>query len=170
MKKILLGIAKNPLILSIGTGLVFLGIRALFVQQGIAFRLTDISPLYTALEYLSDLSTPLALLVLGAQFEFSAVKELRREIVAGTVARTVVAPLLGVGIAYVFFRHVFSGAHFAAFVALFASPVAVSSLPMAQEMENDAVLAGQYVVWTTIISALSIFLCSFLLRLVGIFG
>ena len=170
VKKILLGIAKNPLILSIGTGLVFLGIRALFVQQGIAFRLTDISPLYTALEYLSDLSTPLALLVLGAQFEFSAVKELRREIVAGTVARTVVAPLLGVGIAYVFFRHVFSGAHFAAFVALFASPVAVSSLPMAQEMENDAVLAGQYVVWTTIISALSIFLCSFLLRLVGIFG
>ena len=168
VKKILLGIAKNPLILSIATGLVFLGIRAIFEAQEIAFRLTDIAPVYTVLEYLSDLSTPLALLVLGAQFEFSAVKELRREIIAGTVARTVVAPLVGVGVAYLFFKNVFTGAHFAAFVALFATPVAVSSLPMAQEMENDAALAGQYVVWTTLVSALSIFLASFLLRAAGV--
>lgn len=170
VKKILLGIVKNPLIIGIVTGLVFLGIRALFVRFGISFRLTDVAPIYTVLEYLSDLSTPLALLVLGAQFEFSAVRELRREIIAGTVARTVVAPLLGVGLAYLFFRNVFTGAHFAAFVALFATPVAVSSLPMAQEMENDAALAGQYVVWTTIVSAFSIFLASFLLRAAGVFG
>ena len=170
VKKILLGIAKNPLILSIATGLVFLGIRALFVRFDIGFRLTDITPVYTVLQYLSNLSTPLALLVLGAQFEFSAVKELRREIVAGTAMRTLIAPVLGVGVAYLFFKNVFTGAHFAAFVALFATPVAVSSLPMAQEMENDAALAGQYVVWTTIVSALSIFLASFLLRAAGIFG
>lgn len=169
VKKILLGIVKNPLIIGIATGLVFLGIRALFVHLGVSFRLTDIAPIYTVLEYLSDLSTPLALLVLGAQFEFSAVKALRREIIAGTVARTVVAPLIGVGAAYLFFRNAFTGAHFAAFVALFATPVAVSSLPMAQEMENDAVLAGQYVVWTTIVSAFSIFLASFLLRAAGVF-
>ena len=31
---------------------------------------------------------------------------------------------------------------FATFVALFATPVAVSSLPMAQEMGSDAALAG----------------------------
>ncbi len=169
VKKILLGIVKNPLIIGIATGLVFLGIRALFVHLGVSFRLADMAPIYTVLEYLSDLSTPLALLVLGAQFEFSAVKALRREIIAGTVARTVVAPLVGVGVAYLFFRDVFTGAHFAAFVALFATPVAVSSLPMAQEMENDAALAGQYVVWTTIISAFSIFLASFLLRAAGVF-
>ena len=170
VKKILLGIAKNPLILSIATGLVFLGIRALFVRFDIGFRLTDITPVYTVLQYLSNLSTPLALLVLGAQFEFSAVKELRREIVAGTAMRTLIAPVLGVGVAYLFFKNVFTGAHFAAFVALFATPVAVSSLPMAQEMENDAALAGQSVVWTTIVSALSLFLASFLLRAAGIFG
>lgn len=170
VKKILLGIVKNPLIISIAAGLVFLGIRALFVRLGVAFRLTDVTPVYTVLQYLSNLSTPLALLVLGAQFEFSAVRELRREIVAGTVARTVIAPLLGVGVAYLFFKNTFTGAHFAAFVALFATPVAVSSLPMAQEMENDAALAGQYVVWTTLVSALSIFLASFLLRMAGIFG
>ncbi|MBQ8356303.1 MAG: AEC family transporter [Clostridia bacterium] len=169
VKKILLGIVKNPLILSIAAGLVALAVRALLVKNGISFRLTQITPLYTVMEYLSDMSTPLALLVLGAQFEFSAIKALRREIIVGTLARTVVAPLLGVGVAYLFFRNTFNGAHFAAFVALFATPVAVSSLPMAQEMDNDAALAGQYVVWTTLASALSIFLCAFLLRLAGIF-
>ena len=169
VKKILLGIAKNPLILSIGAGLIALGIRALFVRSGVSFRLTDLKPVYKTLEYLSAVSTPLALLALGAQFEFSAIKALRREIVTGTLARVVVAPLLGVGLAYLLFRGRFNGAHFATFVALFATPVAVSSLPMAQEMGNDAALAGQYVVWTTILSAITIFLCSLLLKQVGIF-
>lgn len=169
IRKILLGILKNPLIRSIAAGVLALGIRALFVKANIGFRLTDIQPVYRVLEYLSALSTPLALLVLGAQFEFSAVKTLRREIITGTLLRNVAAPLFGIGIAFLFFRDRFSGAHFATFVALFATPVAVSSLPMAQEMGSDAALAGQYVVWTTIISALTIFLSSLLLRMAGIF-
>ena len=107
--------------------------------------------------------------MLGAQFEFSAIKGLRREIITGVLYRTVLAPVLGVGVAYLFFGDRFGGAHFAAFVALFATPVAVSSLPMAQEMGNDAELAGQYVVWTTLVSALSIFLASLWLKQVGIF-
>jgi predicted permease len=170
IKDLFLGIAKNPLIIGVFTGLAVLGVRTVFVKTGIDFRLSDIRPLYTAAQYLSDLSTPMALLVLGAQFEFSAVKALRREIIAGTLARTLVAPLLGVGVAYLFFCDSFSGAQFAAFVALFATPVAVSSLPMAQEMKNDAALAGQLVVWTTLFSSLSIFLCAFLLRLAGVFA
>ena len=111
----------------------------------------------------------LALLVLGGQFEFSAVKELRREIIAGALMRNILAPILGIGCAFLFFRNQFSGAHFATFVALFATPVAVSSLPMAQEMGSDAELAGQYVVWTTLISALTIFFASMLLKSAGVF-
>ena len=169
VKNILLGIVKNPLILSIGAGLVTLLIRSLFVKTGITFRLTDIYPVYRVLEYLSNLATPLALLALGAQFEFSAVKELRREIIAGALMRNILAPVLGIGCAFLFFRNQFSGAHFATFVALFATPVAVSSLPMAQEMGSDAELAGQYVVWTTLISALTIFFASMLLKSAGVF-
>lgn len=169
VKKILLDICKNPLIRSIALGLVVLVVRAVFVKCGIGFRLSDITPLYTALGYLSNLATPLALLVLGAQFEFSAVAELRREILFGTLMRTVVVPILGIGTAYLLFRTQFGGAHFAAFVAVFATPVAVSSLPMAQEMGGDTVLAGQLVVWTTLASAVSVFLTSFLLKLAGVF-
>ena len=167
--KILIGIVKNPLIQSIALGLVVLCIRALFVEIGISFRLADFPPVYTVLEYMGRLATPVALLCLGAQFEFSAVSELRREILFGTLMRTVIVPAIGIGTAFLFFRGVFGGAHFAAFIAVFATPVSISSVPMTQEMDGDVTLAGQLVVWTTLASAFSVFLISFLLKLAGIF-
>ena len=166
---ILLDIVKNPLIDAVVLGLCALGVRALFGVWEVDFRLSDIEPLMKVLGYLSSIATPLALLVLGAQFEFSAVGTLRREIIFGTLLRTVAVPLLGVGTAYFFFRDILGGAHFAALVAAFATPVAVSSVPMAQEMGADTALAGQLVVFTTIGSALTIFLASFLLKLGGVF-
>lgn len=169
VKSILTDIVKNPLIQSIAVGLAVIGVRAVFVQTGVDFRLSDVTPLFTVLRYLSNLATPLALLVLGAQFEFSAVAELRREIVFGTLMRTVIVPLLGIGTAYVFFGNTFNGAHFAAFVAMFATPVGVSTVPMAQEMDGDVELAGQLVVWTTLISAFSVFFISYILKVIGIF-
>ncbi len=163
-------IVRNPLIQSIALGVLVLCVRAVFVRCGIAFRLTDIAPLYKVLSSLSNVATPLALLVLGAQFEFSAIKELRREIVFGTLMRTAAVPLLGIGVAYAFFSSQFGGAHFAAFVAMFATPVAVSSVPMTQEMDGDVPLAGQLVVWTTLLSAISVFVAALLLRTAGVFG
>ena len=169
IKQILLDIVKNPLFQSFAFGLVVLIIRAIFAKAQISFRLDDIQPLFTVLRYLSNLATPLALLVLGAQFEFSAISALRREILFGTLARTVFVPILGIGTAWLFFSNTFGGAHFAAFVAMFATPVAVSSVPMAQEMDGDTELAGQLVIWTTLISAFSVFLISYLLKWGGIF-
>ncbi len=169
VKKIILDILKNPLIESIGLGLFALCLRYAFVKHGISFRLANITPIYEVLGYLKNLATPLALLVLGAQFEFSAVKELKKEIIFGTLMRTVIVPCLGIGVAYFAFGDIFGGAHFAAFVAAFATPVAVSSVPMAQEMGGDEVLAGQMVVWTTLFSVLSVFTASYLLKAVGVF-
>lgn len=168
-KGVFVEILKNPLIQSIAAGLVVLGIRALFVKWGFEFRLTDITPLEKVLNYLSNMATPMALLVLGAQFDFSAVSSMKREIIFGSLLRTVIVPVLGLGIAYLLFRDSFGGAEFAALVAMFATPVAVSSVPMAQEMDADVTLAGQLVVWTTVISAITIFLSSYLLKLAGIF-
>lgn len=169
VKKILLDIAKNPLICGVAAGFAVLFVRFLFERFGIGFRLTDVQPVEKLLSYLSGLATPVALLALGARFEFSAVASLRREIIFGTVMRTVLAPLLGIGFAFLFLRGVFTGAHFAVFVAIFATPVAVSSVPMTQEMGGDSALAGQLVVWTTLVSGFSIFIAAFLLRLAGVF-
>ncbi len=168
VKKILLGIVQNPLIQSIALGILVLLLRALFVKNNIDFRLTELDPLYKALTYLSDLATPLALLVLGIQFDFGSVKELKKEILFGTLMRTFLVPLFAIGIAFLFFRNTFTGAEFATFIALFATPVAVSSVPMAQEMDADAALAGQLVVWSTLSSAFSVFAASFLLKVAGV--
>lgn len=169
VKKILKGIVKNPLIQSIVLGLLVLAVRALFVRFGISFRLSQLKPLYSVATDLGKLATPVALLMLGAQFEFSAVRELRREIVCGTLLRCLLVPLVGLGGAFLLFRQSFGGAEFAALVAVFATPVAVSSVPMAQEMEADVTLAGQLVVWTTLFSAFSIFISAYLLKVGGIF-
>ena len=167
IKKVLLGIAKNPLIQSIAVGFVALGVRAVFVRTGITFRLTDIEPVYKTLNSLSSVATPLALLVLGAQFELSAIPELKKYIAFGVAVRNFIVPLLAIGAAYLI--GVFEGAHFATFVAVFCTPVAVSSVPMAQEMDADVSLAGQLVIWSTVVSAISIFLASYVLKALGIF-
>lgn len=168
VKKILLGILKNPLIESIALGGVALGIRAILVKYGIDFRLSDVKPIYSVLEQLSRTATPMALIALGAQFEFSAVAALKKQIVCATLVRTVIVPAITLSIAYA--MGCFNGAHFAAFVAVFATPISISSVPMVQEMGSDTQLAGQLVVWTTITSGISIFLISFLLKAVGVFA
>lgn len=169
VKKVLLSIVKNPLILSIAAGLVALGIRALFVRIGITFRFADLTPVYKVLEYLSGAATPIALLVLGAQFEFSRISGYKKELTYSVLTRCVLTPLLGIGIALLFFRDRFGGAEFAAFIAAFATPVAVSSVPMTQEMDGDTALAGQIVIFTTLTSALTTFLATFILRSIGVF-
>ena len=167
VKSILLGIVKNPLIQSIALGFAALVVRALFVTWGVAFRLTDIEPIYKTISSLSSVATPLALLVLGAEFELSAIPTLKKHIIFGVAARNLVAPLAGLSVAYLL--GCFDGAHFATFVAVFCTPVAVSSVPMAQEMNADSSLAGQLVVWSTLFSAISIFLASYLLKMLGVF-
>ena len=169
IKDALINIAKNPLILGVLSGLLALAVRALFVHLNISFRLSDLTPVYKAATTLSSVSTPLALIVLGAQFEFSVVKDKSKEIIFGTLSRIVVSPLIGLGIAALLFRDVFTGAQFAAMCAAFLTPVAVSSVPMAQEMDADTDLAGQLVVWTTLLSAFTVFLGVYILSLVGIF-
>lgn len=168
VKKILLGIVKNPLIQGVAAGAVALLIRSLFVKFGVEFRLTDIEPAYKVITWLTNLASPLSLLVLGAQFEFSAVASLKREIISGVVIRNLIVPTLGLGIAYLFCKS-FGGAEFASLVAVFATPIAVSSVPMAQEMDADATLSGQLVVWSTVFSAFSVFFSSMILHSLGVF-
>ena len=167
IKGVLKGIAKNPLIQGIFCGLVALGIRAIFVKFNIGFRISDITPVYKTLQNLSSIATPLSLLVLGARFEISAIPHLKKHIIIGVINRVVIVPFIGISLALALNR--FTGAQFASFIACFCTPVAVSSVPMSQEMGADADLMGQIVVWTTLFSAFSIFIASYVLRVLGIF-
>ncbi len=166
-KSVLFGILKNPLILGVALGGILLLIRMLFVRVGITFRLTDITPVYKVLSDLSAISTPVALLCLGANFEFSAIASLKKQIILGVCLRNVLVPIIGIGGALLL--GCFESEHFAVFIALFATPLAVSTVPMAQEMDGDHELAGQILVFSTIFSTLSIFLSTYILRLIGLF-
>ncbi len=165
--KVARGIVTNPLIVAIATGIAVLGIRAAFQALDISFRLYEVTPIYKVLEYLSAAATPLALLALGAQFEFSQTVTMRKEIIIGTLMRVCITPAILIAIACIFFGNRFNAAHYASFIGVFATPLAVSTVPMTQEMGSDAELAGQLVVWTTVISALGVFIFSYLLKLLG---
>lgn len=175
VKHILLDIVKNPPIIGTALGMLCLVLRwaqeAVFGETVFALN-RELKSLYIVLTYLKSITTPLALIVLGGQFAFSAVKELRKEIIVATLLRVVVAPALGIGGAYLLSR--FTGIlycgtdEYAALIALFGSPVAVSSAVMAVEMKNDGQLATQLVVWTSVCSGVTIFLLSCLLMGLGL--
>lgn len=168
IKKILIGIIKNPLIIGTVLGLLTLAVRELFVQWGVDFRLKDIEFLYKTLENLKSICTPFALIVLGGKFEFSAVKRQLKHIVFGTLMRTVAVPVIALSAAY-FFIPGLSGEHFATYVAVFGTPVAVASAIMAKEMGADDELAGQLVVWTSLVSTVTIFIYVVIFRAIGVF-
>ncbi len=167
-------IVTNPLILSVALGLVLLVLRQgqymLWGRLYISLE-RDFTFLYTTLYYLQSMTTPLGLLVLGGQFLFSAVRGLLREITAGTVWRLVVSPVLGVGGAVVLssLGWLRCGAgEYAALIALFGTPVAVSSAVMAGEMGGDEQLATQLVMWTSVGSVVTVFLQVCILMLAGL--
>ncbi len=175
VKSILKKIVTNPLIISVAAGLAALLIRSLLPKgadgQAVFLISRDLKFLYKAIGSLSNLSSPLALIVLGGQFVFSAAGKLKKEIIIGTSWRVLFSPAVGIGLAILLTKlgvMNFGNAEFTLFVALFGTPVAVSSAVMAGEMGCDDQLAGQYVVWTSICSVFTIFAFVFVLRLMGL--
>lgn len=176
VKKILLNIAKNPLILGVLTGFIVLGIRSFIPldDSGMhVFTIRNNLPfLFDAIEKVARIASPLALIVLGGKFRFDAVKELKNQIIAGTTARIVLAPVLGILFAVICEKTGiidFGPSHYASFIALFGSPVAVSSAIMASQMKNDGQLANQILVWSSIGSVFTVFLFVLVLKSLTIF-
>lgn len=176
IKGVLKSVAKNPLIIGVVSGLVVLGIRTLLpvgVDNQPVFTIkNDLPFLYTAISNLAKIASPLALIILGGRFEFSAIKGMKKQIIIGTLARVLAVPLLALGASILltsctdFFE--MDAVAYPALLALFGSPVAVSSAIMAQEMDNDGVLAGQLVVWTSFISTATLFFFIYALRALGL--
>lgn len=166
VKDILLKVVKNPLIRGVFAGFVVLIIRQ-FIPHSSSGELVfsiknNLSFIYDFIQMLSRIASPLALIFLGGQFQFAAVKSMKKQIVLSTVARIVVAPAIGIISAVLLSLNTayfnFTPAHYASFIALFGSPVAVSSAIMANQMDNDGQLASQILVWTSIFSVFTIFI------------
>ena len=148
-------IAKNPLV--IGSVLGILTLAA-------GIRLPHI--LEQTIQNISAIASPLQLFLLGAFFQFSGLKTYRRELVTVSAAKLIVSPGLFLGLgALLGFR----GVAFVSLIGIFASPTAVNSFTMAQQMGGDAELAGDIVVVTSAVSMLTMFLWVFLFKSLGMF-
>ena len=142
--RILLNMAKNPLIIS-----VFLG-AALWL-----LRVQPPEFLNSTLQDLSKIATPLALFTLGGAIQFASAKAHRRQLMIVIPWKLFLSPLIFMGICVACgLRGV---ALACAFIA-FGAPVAVSSYPMAQQMGGDGELAAECVAVSSALCIFSTFL------------
>lgn len=162
--RVLSSIVRNPLIIGVVLGLVALLVRELQRKLcgEVVFSISEDLPFFHSfLNSLKGAATPLGLLVMGGQFDFTATKSMRKEILIGSLTRLLFAPLLGVGLGILLSE--FTGllhlgqSDYPALVALCGTPTAISSAIMAGEMDNDQQLAVQLVVWTSIGSVFTVF-------------
>lgn len=158
-------VAKNPLINATALAIICVAVRNLL---GVAPVLERVPSVYTALQTLSKIASPLMLFVLGAGLDFKAVGKLLPQVGLGVFLRLVLAPALIVG-AIVLLREPLrlTSVEMPAVLAICASPVAVSSVVMTQEIGGDDQLASQLVVWTSALSLLTIFLFVYGMRTLG---
>lgn len=153
LRPVLIGIAKNPLIIGAAAAL-------LFKLSGVTIP----TPVHTGLSDLAGIATPLALVVLGGTFHFNALRHNAGAILIGTVGKIILAPLIMVPAAVALG---FRDANLLSLVIVFASPAAVNSYTMAAAYGHDPELAGQLVVVTSVLSMASVFGWIFLLRTLG---
>lgn len=173
-KRIVINVMKNPLIIGVMIGLLVLVFRELLMinqSEPLFYIERDIPFLYDAIEKIAQTASPIALLVLGGQFKFKAIKTLFKDISIGVIGRLVFAPIIGFTVLYVASLIIPSvtmkEAYIPGMIALFGSPVAVSSAVMASQMDGDDMLASQLVVWTSILSVITIFLSIVIFRTMG---
>jgi len=150
LKNTLVEIAKNPLIFTSVLGVVWA-----------ALKIPLPTVLAKPLDTLGGMASPLALLMLGASFDFGKLKGNLRPALACTSMRLVVIPAILLPIAALIG---FRGAEMGALFILICAPTAVSSFIMADTMGCDSNLAGQLVVLTTFCSAFTLFAGAAILR------
>ncbi len=155
IRHILLGIAKNPLIVASVAGLL---------ANLSGLRLPDC--LENPISQLGASASPVALLLLGAQFEFQDVRLHRRNLAICTALRLLVYPGAALSLAAL---SGLRGPEFAALISMFATPTAVSSFSMAAQMGGDPELAASAVTVTTLLSAATMFFWIFLFKSLGMF-
>ena len=145
--KILVGILTNPLIIASAVGILF-----------VVFHIPLPTVLYKTVSDLSIIATPLAFVILGASFSFGETGRCVRDLCITLGAKLVTYPLLFIALAILMG---FRDAHLAVLLTVFGSPIAVSSFTMAQQMGGDDKLAGQLVVFSSLLSVFTMFLFIF---------
>lgn len=153
--KLLKGVITNPLIIGCIIGIIFfiLKIKLPYVAE-------------KAVKDVASIATPLSIIVLGSEFEFSDMKGNLRDNAVVVLTRLIIVPLIIIPVAVCCG---FSGEALACLLVIFASPIAVSSFAMAQHMEGDETLAVQVIAISSALCIVTLFLWIFVLSWLGLF-
>lgn len=150
-----IGVCKNPLLQGAVLGLVMF-----------LLHIKLPSSVASAIAAFSNMTSPLALFLLGATLHFSAIKKNIRCIAGTLVIKMIVVPAVALIAGYAIgLREL----ELFLLVMIYATPIATSSYPMAQNMGSDGELAGQLVVISTVVSLLTLFLWIYFMKAVGLF-
>ena len=155
-KKIILDIVKNPLIISSVLGIIFslLGIRLPTAVD-------------TTVQDLAKLSTPIAFMILGGDLDFSKVKGNLKVASVVLTIKLVILPLIMIPMIVMMG---YRDADLLSSLLAYQTPVAVSSYIMAQQAGADGQLAGQLVVFSSVLSIFTLFVTILILRTIGLLG
>ena len=155
-KKIILDIVKNPLIISSVLGIIFslLGIRLPTAVD-------------TTVQDLAKLSTPIAFMILGGDLDFSKVRGNLKVASAVLTIKLVILPLIMIPMIVMMG---YRDADLLSGLLAYQTPVAVSSYIMAQQAGADGQLAGQLVVFSSVLSIFTLFVTILILRTIGLLG
>ena len=146
-------ILKNPMIRGALLGFIFhiLGIKLPVSVEG-------------PIKQFANLTTPLALFVLGGTLHFNAIGGNLKYVVPSMTFKMVILPAVILAVATLLG---FSGVERFVYFEMYATPVATASYAMAQNMGGDGELAGQFVVLSTVASVVTIFLWVYFLNSIG---
>lgn len=150
MKSSLVSIAKNPIIIATVVGLLMVVCR---------IRLPE--SVEQSISVLGKTGSTMALLTLGAGFNFSGLKAHRRRVFFGVLTRIIIVPAVAISCALLL---QFRGNDLASVLLIFAAPLATTGFTMAQVYDADAETTGQIVVVSTLLSCLTFFIGIFLLK------
>lgn len=150
LKNIVMGIVKNPLII---------GSVAAFVAVLIKIPIPEL--LLSPMRDIGKITTPLALIVLGGSLRFGQLRRDAWPLFWVSLGKLVAMPALFLGVALLLGVR---GTLLIAVFALSVSPTAVSSYPMAEAAGADGELAGEIVAVTSVVSIVTVFLWTSLLK------
>ena len=154
IKKTVIGIAKNPIIIGIIIGLLWS-----------LFRIPKPAILSTFTENIARLATPLGLMSMGASFEIKkALKEIKPALIATFIKLFV---LVGIFLPLAVSMG-FMGEQIVAILIMLGSATTVSCYIMAKSMGHEGVLSSSIIMMTTLGCSFSLTFWLFVLRSIGI--
>ncbi|MBQ1328736.1 MAG: AEC family transporter [Eubacterium sp.] len=154
IKKALVNILKNPIIIGIVLGIPFAWLKIKI----------PVMP-SRVIDYIGRTATPMALIAIGGGFNKKEALSRLKPAVGASLVKLVVLPMVFLPIAV---KMKFASSEMVAILIMLASPTTVSAYVMAKEMDNDCILTSNAIMFTTLFSSVSLTFWIYLLRSMGI--